>query len=119
MYRCTRQVNLDAIDFEQAQRVKDFFAQFDAIKGEHPGLYHSFDTPEVFEKLLFDNLQKLLLEYGKDLKGEQVAPEVVQTLAPKIPNNQEALAIYERLQDRDLEVTRELVERLRKAVDGQ
>jgi len=31
----------------------------------------------VFEKLLLDNLQKLLLAYGEQLKGTPVAPEVV------------------------------------------
>jgi len=51
MYRCTRQVDLNAIDFDQARKVQGFFAQFDAIKGEHPGLYQAFDSTEAFEKL--------------------------------------------------------------------
>ncbi len=87
MYRCTRQVSLDAIDFEQARRVKEFFAQFEAVKGEHPGLYQTFDTADAFEKLLLDNLQRLLLDYNERIKGKPVSPEVVQAYAPKIPEN--------------------------------
>jgi tetratricopeptide (TPR) repeat protein len=87
MYRCTRNVPLDALDPDQFKRVKEFFAQFEAVKGEHPGLYQSFDTTEAFEKLLLDNLQKLLLEYGEELKGSPVSHEVVQAFAPKIPDN--------------------------------
>jgi tetratricopeptide (TPR) repeat protein len=87
MYRCTRAVPLDALDPEQYKQVKEFFEGFDATKGEHPGLYHSFKTTEAFERLLLDNLQKLLLDYGKQTTGETVAPEVVQALAPKVPDN--------------------------------
>lgn len=87
IYRCTRSVPLDALDPDQYKRVKDFFEQFDAVKGEHPGLYQTFDTTEAFEKLLLNNLQKLLLEYGEHLRGEPVAPEVVQEFAPRIPDN--------------------------------
>jgi hypothetical protein len=50
IYRCTRPVPLDALDPEQFKLVKDFFAEFEAVKGEHPGLYQSFDTTESFEK---------------------------------------------------------------------
>jgi len=87
MYRCIRQVSLDTLDFEQAQRVKNFFAQFDAIKGEHPGLYQTFDSTETFEKLLLDNLQKLLLEYSEKEKGRAVSAQEVQVLAPQPPDN--------------------------------
>lgn len=87
MYRCMRSVPLDALDPDQFKRVKEFFAQFEAVKGEHPGLYQSFDTTEAFEKLLLDNLQRLLLEFSEEIKGEPVAPEVVQAFAPKIPDN--------------------------------
>ena len=87
MYRCTRPVPTDVLDPDQFKRVKEFFAQFDATKGEHPGLPQTFDTPEAFEKLLLDNLQKLLLTYGEELRGKPIAPEVVQTFAPKIPDN--------------------------------
>jgi tetratricopeptide (TPR) repeat protein len=92
MYRCTRQVDLSAIDFDQARRVRDFFAQFEA-KGEHPGLAQSFDTTEAFEKLLFDHLQKMLIEYGKQLRTP-ITPEVAQILTPKIPNNLPRRALF-------------------------
>jgi len=87
MYRCTRQVDLSAIDFDQARKVQAFFAQFDAIKGEHPGLYQTFDSTEAFEKLLWDNLQKLLLEYNEKEKGRTVSAEEMQVLAPQTPDN--------------------------------
>ena len=50
MYRCIRAIPPDALDPDQFKRTKEFFAQFDAVKGEHPGLYQSFDTTEAFEK---------------------------------------------------------------------
>jgi tetratricopeptide (TPR) repeat protein len=87
MYRCTRPVPLDLLDLEQLKRVKEFFAQFEATTGKHPGLYQSFETPEAFEKLLVDNLQKLLIACAEQLEGKPVAPEVVQALAPKCPDN--------------------------------
>ena len=87
IYRCTRNVPLDALDPDQFKRVKEFFTEFEAVKGEHPGLYQSFDTTEAFEKLLLHNLQTLLIEYGEELRGKPVAPEVIQALAPKIPDN--------------------------------
>jgi hypothetical protein len=87
IYRCTRPIPADALNPDQFKRVKEFFAQFDATKGEHPGLPQTFNTPEAFEKLLLDHLQKLLLAYGEELKGKPIAPKVVQTFAPKIPDN--------------------------------
>jgi tetratricopeptide (TPR) repeat protein len=87
MYRCARPIPPDALDPDQFKRVKDFFAQFEAVGGEHPGLYQSFDKLEEFERLLLDNLQRLLLAYGEQIKGAPIEPQVVQTLAPKIPNN--------------------------------
>jgi len=65
MYRCTRPIPTNALDPDQFKRVNELFAQFDGSKGEHPGLYQSFDTVENFEKLLRDNLQRVLLEYSE------------------------------------------------------
>jgi tetratricopeptide (TPR) repeat protein len=87
MYRCTRAVLPDSLDPDQFKRVKEFFKQFDAVTGEHPGLPQSFDTTEAFETLVFDNLMKLVLEYGEQIKGAPVPPEVVQEFAPKLPDN--------------------------------
>jgi hypothetical protein len=87
MYRCTRPIPPDALDPEQFKRVKDFFEQFKADGGEHPGLSQSFDTANAFERLLLDNMQRLLLDYGERIKGAPIEPQVVQTFAPKVPNN--------------------------------
>jgi tetratricopeptide (TPR) repeat protein len=80
MYRCTRPVPPDDLDPDQFKRVKEFFAQLEAA-GEYPGLYQKFETAEAFEKLLIHNLQKIVLS------GQTVAPEVLEALAPAIPDN--------------------------------
>ena len=67
MYRCMRNTPLDHLDPDQYKRVQEFFNQFFSQKSEHPGLYQTFDTAKSFEKLLLDNLQKILLEHGKDI----------------------------------------------------
>ena len=87
IYRCIRDIPPEVIDPDQFKCVKEFFSQFEAVKGEHPGLYQLFDTTDSLEKLLLDNLQKLLLDYGEHLKGRPISPEVIQIYAPKIPNN--------------------------------
>lgn len=79
MYRCTRPLPFD-IDPDQLKRVREFFTQFEAVKGEHQGLYQSFETTEAFERLLIHNLQRLLLDYGEQIEGKPTEPQVVQTL---------------------------------------
>jgi tetratricopeptide (TPR) repeat protein len=85
MYRCSRPIPQEA-DFTQAQRVKDFFKEIQDPSSEFRVLTQSFDTTESFEKLLLDNLQKLLIEYGEHSKTP-ITPEVAQVLTPTIPNN--------------------------------
>ena len=65
MYRCSRPIPPNALDPDQFKRVNEFFGQFDGSKGEHPALYQSFDTVEDFERLLRENLQRVLLEYNE------------------------------------------------------
>lgn len=84
-YRCTRALPYD-IDPDQLKRVREFFRLIEDVKGNYPTLYQAFDTPEVFEKLWLDNLQKLLAEYGQQSKTP-ITPEIAQVLAPTIPNN--------------------------------
>lgn len=86
IYRCLRAIRPDVLDADQFKRVNDFFSQFDAVTGHHPGLYQSFDTAESFEKLLLDNLQRLLLEYGRLNRGD-VARHLVESFIPKRPDN--------------------------------
>jgi hypothetical protein len=66
MYRCMRNTPLEQLNPDQYKKVQEFFNEFDPQKGEHPGLYQTFETARSFEKLLLDNLQKLLLEHEKD-----------------------------------------------------
>jgi hypothetical protein len=85
MYRCTRAFPFD-VDPDQLKRVNEFFKLIENPKSEYRVLALKFDTPESFEKLVFDNLQKLLLEYGEQSKTP-ITPDIAQSLAPKIPNN--------------------------------
>lgn len=85
LYRCTRALPYD-VDPDQLKHVREFFKLVEDVKGNYPTLYQAFDTTESFEKLLLDNLQKLLIEYGEQAKTP-ITPEVVQVLAPRIPNN--------------------------------
>lgn len=87
MYRCTRPVSPETLDPDQFKKVKAFFAEFDAVKGAHPGLYQSYDTPEGFEKLLLDHLQKLLISYSEEERRQTLSPQTLEALAPpKIPD---------------------------------
>lgn len=85
MYRCTRLFPFD-VDPDQLKQVNDFFKLIQDPKSNYRLLSQNFDTIESFEKLLLDNLQKVLIEYGEDSKTP-ITPEVKQVLAPKIPNN--------------------------------
>jgi tetratricopeptide (TPR) repeat protein len=49
-------------------------------------LYQVFDTTESFEKLVLNNLQKLLIEYSQESKTP-ITPEVELVLAPRISSN--------------------------------
>lgn len=85
LYRCTRALPFD-VDPDQLKNVRAFFKLIEDTKGDYPTLYQAFDTTESFEKLVLNNLQKLLVEYGEESKTP-ITPEVEQVLAPKIPNN--------------------------------
>lgn len=85
LYRCTRALPFD-VDPDQLKNVRAFFKLVEDVKGDYPTLYQPFDTTESFEKLVLNNLQKLLVEYGDESKTP-ITPEVEQVLAPKIPNN--------------------------------
>jgi len=63
LYRCTRGLPYD-VDPDQLKRVREFFN----FEYDYPTLYQAFDTTEAFEKLLLDNLQKLLIEYGLSIR---------------------------------------------------
>ena len=85
LYRCTRALPFD-VDPDQLKNVRDFFKLIEDTKGDYPTLYQAFDTTKSFEKLVLNNLQKLLAEYGEESKTP-ITPEVEQVLAPTIPNN--------------------------------
>jgi tetratricopeptide (TPR) repeat protein len=85
LYRCIRALPFD-VDPDQLKRVREFFKLLEGTKSDYPTLYQAFDTTESFEKLLLDNLQKLLIEYSEQVKTP-ITPEVAQALVPKTPNN--------------------------------
>ncbi len=75
MYRCTRQVDLTTIDFDQAKKVQEFFTQFDAIKGEHPGLYQTFDFTKAFEKRYWKICKSFCWNIAKRKKAARFPPK--------------------------------------------
>jgi len=85
LYRCTRALPFN-VDPDQLKNVGAFFKLIEDVKGDYPTLYQAFDTTESFKKLLFDNLQKLLIEYG-EYEKTPITSEVAQVLAPKVQNN--------------------------------
>ena len=85
MYRCSRPVPQEA-DFIQAQRVKDLFKEIQDPSGGFRVLTQSFNTTESLQKLLLDNLQKLLIEYSEKEKTP-ITPEFGEGLVPMSPNN--------------------------------
>lgn len=86
MYRCTRPVPQDA-DFIQAQKVKDFFKEIFDPKSKSRVLTQSFDTIRDFEKLLFDHLQKLLIEYSDKETKRTLTQQQVQAFTPRVADN--------------------------------
>jgi hypothetical protein len=111
IYRCKRSIPPEDLNPEQYKRVQEFFGQFEALGGSNPGLYQSFSTARSFEKLLFDNLQKILLEYGMDRVKEKVKgqPAVEQKTSLK-----KVFICYKRLAKDD----RALAEFLRDRLTG-
>jgi tetratricopeptide (TPR) repeat protein len=87
IYRCTRAIDSSKLDAKQLSLVHRFFKRVEKVKGKYPLLYQSFDTTESFEKLLLDNLQRLLFEYVEKIRGKPIDPEEKRALEPKIPNN--------------------------------
>jgi tetratricopeptide (TPR) repeat protein len=85
MYRCVRPLPIEQADAEQWKRVTEFFNQFDAKQGRHPGLYKRFESTEDFERTLTENLQTLILELTP-MKGARLTEEL-EAFGPKNPNN--------------------------------
>lgn len=85
LYRCIRALPFD-VDPDQLKNVREFFKLIEDVRGDFPTLYQTFDTTESFEKLVLNNLQKLLFEYSEESK-KPIIPEVVEVLAQKPKNN--------------------------------
>jgi tetratricopeptide (TPR) repeat protein len=87
MYRCIRAIPPKVLDAEQYTRVEQFFAEFNATEGAHPGLYHEFEQTDGLERLLLENLQHVLIEFAKRFQDTPISPGLIQALAPKVPDN--------------------------------
>ena len=86
-YRCVRPPStIIGLNVAQYERVEKFFQKFDPINGLHPGLYKPFDTPDTFERLVRDHLEKLLIDYSEKVQHKAISPEVIHSFAPKLPN---------------------------------
>ncbi len=59
-YRCLRSIDPITLDPVQFGKVKNFFEQFDAVGGEHPGLYQNYVESEDFKDLVRDHLEDLI-----------------------------------------------------------
>jgi hypothetical protein len=81
-YRCVRPIPPDDLDPEQFRCVKAFFAGF-AADADHPGLYHTFESAESFERLVRKNLITYLCDFSEQVQGRVVPPhEVSDTVLP-------------------------------------
>jgi hypothetical protein len=90
VYRCKRDLPMDKIDIKQYQRVDKFFSEFNATKGEHPGLYMEFKSAEDFERKLTRDLQEVFIGYGKKEGKETVLPPPPKDTPPNhLPRRQD------------------------------
>jgi tetratricopeptide (TPR) repeat protein len=85
-YWCKRNPPFDDLDPVQIQHVKDFFAAF-APDADHPGLFQTFDSYELFESLMRQNLTKFLLEYSEQVNHHVVSKQEIATFIPTVPEN--------------------------------
>jgi formylglycine-generating enzyme required for sulfatase activity len=73
-YRCQRPpASLDQVDPDQLRRVRAFFDQFSA-DAAHAGLYKSYQTPDEFQQLVYDDLTRFLIEYDEARKVPPAPP---------------------------------------------
>lgn len=67
-YRCVRPVNdTSLLDTEAQEKINVFFKEFET-GGENQGLYRTYNTPDEFERLVRDHLEKILLTYSASRK---------------------------------------------------
>jgi formylglycine-generating enzyme required for sulfatase activity len=84
-YRCTRPVDVSSpnFDFEQAGRVKKFFADF-LPSGAHPGLVWTFNQTDDFEREVRKHLAIVVADYDKST----IAPAASAPVSPPTPYTQ-------------------------------
>jgi len=85
-YWCQRNPPFDDLDPVQFQRVKNFFAAF-APDATHPGIFQTFNSLELFERLMRQNLTRFLLDYSEQVNQRVVSPQEVQASVPTVPDN--------------------------------
>lgn len=71
-FRCTRAAPPNLIDPEQIQKINSFFSNF-AASGSHPGLVRNYETIESFEKSVFTDLTRVLLEFSRHNNLKKIA----------------------------------------------
>jgi hypothetical protein len=85
-YRCTRPPDdITKINMEDLGKINSFFKEFET-GGKHRGLYKTYDTPESFERLIRDHLEKLLIDYSRLKKKQYISNDVIERFSPKLPN---------------------------------
>jgi hypothetical protein len=82
-YRCIRAPKtITQINSIQYRKVEKFFAQFDAVKGKHPGLYKEFDQAIDFEREVNKHFAKIMLSYGEQKNTGISSAKLDKLLAP-------------------------------------
>jgi hypothetical protein len=96
-YRCIRPItDTSYLDVESQEKINAFFKEFET-GGKNQGLYRTYNTPEEFERLVRDHLEKLLLNFnasGKRLQSEKkFVPKATQEFSVDAEINQEKIDV--------------------------
>ena len=77
-YWCKRNPPYDELEPEQLKRVNKFFEDF-AADADHPGLYHTFNGTESFERLVRNNLTDFFIQYSEQVNKQSVSQHEIQS----------------------------------------
>jgi len=87
-YRCVRAPKtITQVDSNQYSKVENFFNQFNAVKGKHPGLYKEFDSATDFERDINEHLAKLLLSFSEQTKKTSINDKMLSKLLASEKSN--------------------------------
>ena len=82
VYRKLGQPPEGITDPHQYQLVNDFFRRFEGSPPQYEGLYKTFTTSDVFDEMIFRDIQFVLEQYPPDNSGN-LSPEKLETIQSK------------------------------------